>query len=215
LRYEVELLRVSGDGDPATYASPFPEGPPPADDAARVESRRLRRTDLHGIVASIDNERDRSEESVGKERPMRGEKIYEYDLDVTGVTDHGMTLESILSGQAEVPPQGVRVDVAFEGRAVGRLAGRVRGVDYARLRADGRIDLDIRATFETDSGQRVALSASGVATPRADEPIADLWENVTLGTAATEYAWVNTRQVWGIGTVDFAAGKIHVDAYMK
>jgi len=28
-------------------------------------------------------------------------------------------------------------------------------------------------------------------------------------------AWVNTRQVWGIGTVNFAVGKIHIDAYMQ
>jgi hypothetical protein len=29
---------------------------------------------------------------------MTGEKIYEYDLDVTGVTDYGVTLQGILSG---------------------------------------------------------------------------------------------------------------------
>jgi hypothetical protein len=73
---------------------------------------------------------------------MRGEKIYEYDLDVTGMTDYGVSLDAILSGKEKLPPQGVRIDVAFEGRAVGRLAGRVRGIDYLRMRADGRIDLD-------------------------------------------------------------------------
>jgi len=146
---------------------------------------------------------------------MRGEEIYEYDLDVTGVTDYGVSLEAILSGQVEIPPQGVRIDVAFAGRGSGRLAGQVRGVDYVRMRADGRIDLDIRATIETDGGQRIALSADGVAMPRAGEPVADLFENVTLSTAAEDYAWVNTRQVWGVGTVNFAAGKIHIDAYMQ
>ena len=146
---------------------------------------------------------------------MRGEKIYEYDLDVTGVTDSGVTLQGILSGQERVPPQGVRIDIAFEGRATGRLAGRVRGVDYARMRADGRIDLDIRAVIETENGSRIALSADGVAVPRAGEPIADLCENVSLSTAAEDYAWVNTRQVWGVGTVNFAVGKVHIDAYMQ
>ncbi len=146
---------------------------------------------------------------------MRGEKIYEYDLDITGATDYGMTLEAVLSGQQRVPPQGVRIDVAFDGRATGRLAGRVRGVDYLRVRADGRIDLDIRATIETDDGCRIALSADGVGTPRAAEPIADLCENVTLSTAAEGYAWVNARQVWAVGTVHFATGKIHLDAYMQ
>jgi hypothetical protein len=146
---------------------------------------------------------------------MKGEKIYEYDLDVTGVTDYGITLAAILSGQERIPPQGARIDVAFEGRAIGRLAGRVRGVDYLQVRADGRIDLDIRAVIETDDNQRIALSADGVAVPRAAEPVGDLCENVRLSTAAAGYAWVNTRQIWGAGTVNFATGKIHIDAYMR
>lgn len=146
---------------------------------------------------------------------MRGEKIYEYDLDVTGVTDYGVTLDAILSGTTQPPPQGVRLDVAFEGRATGRLAGRVRGIDYLRIRADGRIDLDIRAIVETENGCRIALSAGGVATPRVAEPIADLLENVSLSTAAEEYIWVNTRQVWGFGTVNFATSRIHIEAYMQ
>ena len=146
---------------------------------------------------------------------MRGEKIYEYDCDFAGATDYGVTLEAILSGKERVPPQGARFDVAFEGRAKGRLSGRVRGVDYLRMRADGRIDLDIRATIETDDGHRIALSADGIALPRAAEPVADLFENVSLTTAAADYAWVNTRQIWAPGTVNLAAGKVHIEAYMQ
>jgi hypothetical protein len=146
---------------------------------------------------------------------MKGEKIYEYDLDVTGVTDYGVALQAILSGQASVPPQGARIDVAFEGCAKGRLTGRVRGMDYLRIRTDGRIDLDIRAIVETEDGYRIALSADGVGVPRAAEPIADLRENISLTTAAENYAWVNTRQVWGVGAVNFATGKVHIDAYMQ
>jgi hypothetical protein len=58
---------------------------------------------------------------------MRGEKIYECGLDITGVTDYGIPLDAVLSGQVQIPPQGVRVDIAFEGRAAGRLAGGFRG----------------------------------------------------------------------------------------
>ena len=146
---------------------------------------------------------------------MRGEKIYEYDLDITEVTDYGIGLDAILSGEEPIPAQGVRLDFAFEGRASGRLAGRVRGVDYARMRADGRIDLDIRALIETEDLHRIALSADGVAMPRAAEPVADLFENIRLDTAAEEYAWVNNCQVWGPGTVDFSTGKVHIEAYMQ
>jgi hypothetical protein len=146
---------------------------------------------------------------------MTGEKIYEYDLDITGVTDYGVSMESILAGKERVPPQGARFDVAFEGNGTGRLSGRVRGVDYLRMRADGRMDLDIRATIETGDGFRIGLSADGVAALRPGEPIADLCENVTLTTAAAGYAWVNAHQIWGAGSVNLATGKIHIDAYMQ
>jgi hypothetical protein len=146
---------------------------------------------------------------------MRGEKIYEYDLDTTGVTDYGVSLQSIMSGEQKVPPQGTRFDIAVEGPVKGRLSGRVRGVDYVRMRADGRIDLDIRATIETDDGHRIAFSADGVGTPREDEPILDLFENVRLTTAAETYAWVNARQIGGVGTVNVATGKIHVEGFMQ
>jgi len=52
---------------------------------------------------------------------VRGEKIYEYDCDFTGVTDYGVTMEAILAGTERAPPQGARFDVAFGGRAKGRL----------------------------------------------------------------------------------------------
>ena len=146
---------------------------------------------------------------------MTGDQIYSYDLDITGVTDYGITLPAIVSGESKVPPQGARIDVAFAGVATGRLTGSVKGVDYLRIRADGRFDLDIRATIETDDGCRIALSADGVGTLRADEPVADLRENVALTTAAESYAWVNARQVWAVGTVNLATGKIHLDAYLQ
>jgi Protein of unknown function (DUF3237) len=146
---------------------------------------------------------------------MEGEKIYEYELDVTGVVDYGISLDDVLSGKTSVPMQGARIDVAFDGRATGRLAGRVHGIDHLLVRADGRVDLDIRAVVETEDGQKIALAADGVCLPRAGEPIADLRENVELMTAFEDYAWVNTRQVWGVGTVNFAKGKIRIEAYMQ
>lgn len=146
---------------------------------------------------------------------MRGEKIYEYDVNMTGVTDFGVTLESMMSGQVPIPPQGARLDVAFDGRGSGRISGRVHGVDYLVVRADGRFNLDIRATIETDDGHRIALTADGVASPRPDSPIVDLFENVTLTTAAAPYAWVNARQIWAVGTVNLSDGKIHLEGFMQ
>ena len=146
---------------------------------------------------------------------MTGEKIYEYDLDTTGVTEYGVTFESILAGKEKVPLQGACFDLAFEGNATGRLSGRVRGVDYLRVRADGRMELDIHATIETGDGSRINLAAGGVGVLRPGQPIADLCENVTLTTAVAGFAWVNTHQIWGVGSVNLATGEIHIDAYMQ
>ena len=146
---------------------------------------------------------------------MNGEKIYEYNLNITGMTDYGIPMDAILSGRETIPPQGARIDVAFEGQSSGRLSGRVRGVDYLTMRADGRIDLHILASIETVDGSRIALYADGTAVPRAGDSVADLCENVRLTTSAANYAWVHARQIWAPGTVDLATGKIHIAAYMQ
>jgi len=145
---------------------------------------------------------------------MRGEKVYECDFDVQGVTDFGITLDAILSAKEKIPPQGARVDVAYAGTIKGRVTGSIRGVDYLSIRADGRLDLDTRATIETTDGRRIALSADGTGTPRAGEPVADLFENVRFITAA-DYMWLHARQTWGVGHVNFATGKIHIEGYQQ
>ena len=146
---------------------------------------------------------------------MRGEKIHEWDVNITGVTDHGTALDAVLSGKEKVPLQGTRFDVWFEGESKGRLTGKVRGIEYLLMRADGRTDLDGRCTIETEDGFRIAVHIEGVATPRSNEPIIDLVENVRLTTAAPKYDWVNSRQIWGLGTVNLATGKLHVEAFMQ
>jgi len=106
---------------------------------------------------------------------MRGEKIYEYEFDITGVTDYGASMDAILANKEAIPLQGARFDLAVTGRGKGRLSGRAHGVDYLRIRADGRIELDLRVTVETDDGRRIALSGDGQAAPRKDEPIMDIF----------------------------------------
>jgi hypothetical protein len=146
---------------------------------------------------------------------MRGEKIYEHDLDLTGVTDYGMSMDALLTGREAIPLQGARFDLAVNGRFDGRLAGRAHGVDYLRVRADGRMELDLHLTIETDDGRRIALSGDGQAAPRNGEPIFDIFGNIRLSTASKEYAWVNERQIWSVGTASLATGKIHIEAFMQ
>jgi hypothetical protein len=146
---------------------------------------------------------------------MRGKKIYEYEFDITGVTDYGVSMDVILANKEAIPLQGARFDLAVTGRGKGRLAGRAHGVDYLRIRADGRIELDLHVTLETDDGRRIALSGDGQAAPRRDESTMDIFANIRLSTAAKEYAWVNARQIWAVGTASLATGKMHVEAYMQ
>ena len=146
---------------------------------------------------------------------MKGEKIYEYEFNLVGVTDFGVGMDAILAGRETVPLQGARFDLTVEGRGKGRLSGRARGVDYLRMRADGRIDLDLHLAIETDDGYRIALSGDGQAAPRKCEPTLDIFANVRLVTAFKEYAWVNARQIWSVGTASMTTGRIYAEAYMQ
>ncbi|UTP38189.1 DUF3237 domain-containing protein [Phenylobacterium sp. LH3H17] len=146
---------------------------------------------------------------------MQGEKIYEYDAEMTSQVDFGIELAAILDGSRAIPLQGARFNAGFEGRAAGRLAGRVSGVDYAFMRPDGVLELNIHGVFETPDGARIALHAGGVGILRANEPMIDLSENVSLMTASADYTWVNGRQIWAVGVVDLAAGKLHLEGYLQ
>jgi hypothetical protein len=41
---------------------------------------------------------------------MSYEKIFEYNLDITGVTDFGVKMEALLTGQVSVPLQGAQFE---------------------------------------------------------------------------------------------------------
>ena len=57
---------------------------------------------------------------------LTGEKIYEMDLDLTGVTDFGVSLDAINTGKEAIPLQGARFDLAVDGRSKGRQRCRSR-----------------------------------------------------------------------------------------
>jgi hypothetical protein len=143
-----------------------------------------------------------------------GEVLYEYTVKLTGMTEYGVSFEALLAGTAPPPPEGARFDIRFEGESAGpRLKGKVLGVDYLRIRADGRFDLHIHAEITTDDQQKISLHADGVALPQPGSPVVDLRENVTLFTSSKAYAWVNGLQVWATGTVDLAAQVVHLRGY--
>ncbi len=143
-----------------------------------------------------------------------GELLYEYTVKLTGMTEYGVSFEALMAGTAAPPPEGARFDVSFEGATNGqKLKGKIAGVDYLRVRADGRFDLHIHAEITTDDGQKISLHADGVALPQPGSPIVGLRENVTLFTSSKAYSWVNGLQVWATGIVDLAEQVIRIRGY--
>ena len=143
-----------------------------------------------------------------------GEPLYEYTLSITGLTGYGVSFEDLVSGKIPPPPEGARFDVAFAGEATGsKLAGKVSGIDYTHVRADGRFQLDVHAEITTEDGQKISLKADGVAIQRKDSSISALRENVTLFSSSKDYTWVNTIQVWAVGRVDLATQMIYIAGY--
>jgi hypothetical protein len=143
-----------------------------------------------------------------------GKPLYECTLKITGLAEYGISFEKVISGQLPIPPEGARFDVAFAGEATGsQINGKIVGVDYTHMRADGRFQLDVHAEITTDDGQRISVKADGVAIQRKDSSISDLRENVTLFSSSKDYTWVNGIQVWGVGTVDLATQTIYIACY--
>jgi Protein of unknown function (DUF3237) len=143
-----------------------------------------------------------------------GELLYEYTVKFTGLTEYGVSFESLMAGEVAPPPPGARFDVWFEGASSGpKVKGKVTGVDYLHVRADGRFQLHIHAEITADDGQKISLYADGVAVLRKGSSIADLRENVTLCTSSKDYTWVNALQVWGIGTVDLTEQVVRLKGY--
>lgn len=138
--------------------------------------------------------------------------LYRAELKITGVQDFGIPLDAALSGQA--PPQGARVDVSFEGPITGQLEGTLKGVDYLRIRADGRAELDLHGVVTLTDGRAVAWRAEGVAMPRADAPVVDISEMIRLDSAHDDLAWLHGRAISADGQVDLATGTITVTAYV-
>lgn len=140
--------------------------------------------------------------------------LYKMDLNLTGLTAFGSDFDQILDGHTSIPPEGARFDIEFGGTIDGpKIKGKVVGVDYLNMRADGRTDLNIYLKIETDDGQNIAAQVTGNSTPRQDSKIIDIRENGTLFTSSEKYKWVNGLQVWATGTVDRNTGKIELTGY--
>jgi hypothetical protein len=143
-----------------------------------------------------------------------GELLYKLTLNITGMKDYGVSFETLMAGDVAPPVEDASFDVAFEGIATGpKLNGAVEGIDYVRVRQDGRFELHIHETIRTEDGQNISAHGDGVAVLRPEGGIADVRANMTLFTSSKDYTWVNPLQVSSVGTIDLAKQVIQVTAY--
>jgi Protein of unknown function (DUF3237) len=83
-----------------------------------------------------------------------------------------------------------------EGRADGRLSGRLRAANYPRRRVDGTLTPDFRGVLETDDGATVLFAWQGYARSASND-VRELVGSITHVSDDDRYRWLNDR----IGTV--------------
>jgi hypothetical protein len=140
---------------------------------------------------------------------------FEEEINLTGITEYGISWENLINESVKLPGQGARFDIAFEGKVYGKqINGTIRGVDHLEVRADGKFMLNIFATIITDDGEIIAVKESGISTPNVNGTAA-LHLNMEFFTVSQKYEWINKKQVWSIGEVDMRAGKVKVTGYIN
>ena len=88
----------------------------------------------------------------------------------------------------------------------------MHSVNYVNIRADGRVDQHVHEQFDLTDGGKVAVFADGVGTLDANG-ILHLRVNVSCKSSSPAYVWMNSIQVWGIGTANLATGEIRIKGY--
>ncbi|MFO7524295.1 MAG: DUF3237 family protein [Ignavibacteriaceae bacterium] len=142
-------------------------------------------------------------------------KVFDEEINLTGVTEYGISWENLLNRSVSIPPQGARFDLAFEGQIFGDIInGTIKGTDHLEVRADGKFILNIYATFITEDGEIIAVKESGVSTPNVNGT-AVLHLIMEFFTVSQKYEWINKKVVWSVGVVDMIAGKVKVTGYIN
>jgi hypothetical protein len=144
---------------------------------------------------------------------LEKEPLFKGTYDITGIEEFGSSFEALVQGKLEIPKEGFRANVDIKGQVSGpEIKGTGKGIDYFYARADGRMQLDVKATITTQDEKNISLTADGVSIPQQDGTF-KLAENVTLFSSHPEYAHLNILQIWALGTVNLATGKIKMKYY--
>ncbi|MCB0281578.1 MAG: DUF3237 family protein [Calditrichaeota bacterium] len=139
--------------------------------------------------------------------------LFDEQIVLTGITEYGISWEEMLNGEVQIPQNGARFDITFEGNVVGdAIKGVIKGTDYLEIRTDGKFMLHIQARIVTDDGETIAVKETGISTP-GDNGIARLNLNMDFYTSAGKYNWLNSKQVWAVGEVDMINGLVNMKGY--
>jgi len=107
-------------------------------------------------------------------------------------------------------PLGQRMDIYFEGELTGGpLSGKMRGIDYVLVRADGVSEINARATVLTGDGANISMQIFGY---MRDGEIRDA--HVRLLTGDERYKWLCEKTIIGRGKLP-SPTQIEIDYFYE
>jgi hypothetical protein len=140
--------------------------------------------------------------------------LFDESVQLTNMTEYGISWSDLVSRKVAPPAEGARFDIYFEGDVTGeKLNGRIRGVDFLEVRADGRFMLNIQATIITDDGETIALQEAGVLRPGSTSGESDIRFDMKFTAHSAKYKWLNTTPVLAFAKVDHEKGMVRVSAF--
>lgn len=134
--------------------------------------------------------------------------LFKEEIRLVHSVEYGFSMQDIISGSKPIPKEGARFDIHFAGNITGhKINGTITGIDYLQIRPDGKFILNLHASITTDNGAMIKVEETGT------NVNGSLNLNMTFHTSDERYKWLNTKQVIGIGTVDFSTGLVLVKGY--
>jgi len=128
---------------------------------------------------------------------------------LTGVKEYGFAFNDLATGTASIPASGAKFDIYFEGEVEGeRLNGKLKGVDYLTVRADGKLELNLQASITTEDGAIIKVEETGNNHQGALKLFMKFHSN------HESYVWLNQVSVLGLGTVSFSTGEVNIEGYL-
>lgn len=142
-------------------------------------------------------------------------KLFDEQIQQTGISEFGTSWNELLSGKASLPPEGARFDIAFEGTLSGeKINGTIKGTDFLDIRADGCFQIHIHAVATTYVGENIALREDVIFIPPEDgSATGGLRLNLQFWSSSAKYLWLNRFQVLAVGKVDTQTGKATLSAH--